>query len=241
MSFESGRKLSLVGSIIQVIMPVIIVITLVLFIISLFASMVTNNGLNPFSIFSSTYLVLLLILIASGIVTLLGLILFLVGMQRLSRHYNDNSIFTSALYGFILNLIGSGASTAIYLVISLTGGFSTNSSTTVANTTVASGTQVIVAELAVFFVTFVLGVMSAVFYQRSFNHLAERSGKNNFKTVGLLYLLGEVLTIILVGPLLIWIAWIMAATEFNSLKPTELPPPTFNYTAYPYPPPPPPT
>jgi uncharacterized membrane protein len=64
---------------------------------------------------------------------------------------------------------------------------------------------------------------------RAFNKLAEKSGDDNFKTAGLLYLLGTVLTIVLIGGLLIWIAWIFAAMGFNSLKPKEPPAPTSAY------------
>ena len=56
---------------------------------------------------------------------------------------------------------------------------------------------------------------------RAFNKLGEKSGINNFKTAGLLYLIGMVLSIVGIGVLLLWIAWIFAALGFHSLKPSS--------------------
>ena len=64
-----------------------------------------------------------------------------------------------------------------------------------------------------------IGVVSAVFYMKAFNKLGEKSGVDNFKTTGLLYLLGVVLAIVGVGVLLMWIAWILALIGFRAIKP----------------------
>ncbi|MDI9579000.1 MAG: DUF996 domain-containing protein [Candidatus Bathyarchaeia archaeon] len=49
--------------------------------------------------------------------------------------------------------------------------------------------------------------------------MAEKSGEDNFYMAGLLMLLGGALTIVVVGGLLFFIGWIIAAISFFSLKP----------------------
>ena len=217
MSLESGRKLGLTASLIQVIMPVITVITIVFRAIFLGLSATSTGSNLTFPSFSLIYTGVLALF---GILTFIGIILFVVAMHRLSQYYNEPGIFKNVLYGFILNVVGGIAVIAIYFVLILTGSIP-RTGTALTGTTL---TQFIVGFLAVVVIALVLGIISAVLYMRAFNMLAEKSGRGSFKTVGLLYLLGIVLTIVLIGPLLSWIAWIYAAIAFNSLKPKEPPP-----------------
>jgi uncharacterized membrane protein len=154
-------------------------------------------------------------------------------MKRLSKYYNEPGIFKNTLYGFIVNIIGAIALIAIEIIFigNLTRSIpQTNTQTTaftpiptvppIANFLVLS----IVSLFAIAVVALVLGVVSAVFYMRAFNLLGEKSRIDGFKTAGLLYLIGTILTIVGVGILLVWIAWIFAALGFNSLKPTSTTP-----------------
>jgi uncharacterized membrane protein len=155
-------------------------------------------------------------------------------MHRLSRYYAEPGIFKNALYGFVLNMVGGGTAAVIEFTLLIESIRSLNQTgTTPLATTLgpavspaaSAQTELIIGYYAAAAIGFVLGIISAVLYMRAFNKLAERSGRDSFKTAGLLYLLGTVLTIVLVGGLLTWIAWIFAATGFNSLKPKEPPPP----------------
>jgi uncharacterized membrane protein len=78
-----------------------------------------------------------------------------------------------------------------------------------------------VGYLAVLAVAFIFAVVSGIFYMRAFNKLSEKSGVDNFKTAGLLYLIGAATAIIGIGALIQWIAWIFAAMGYSSLKPKE--------------------
>ena len=67
--------------------------------------------------------------------------------------------------------------------------------------------------------------------RKSFNSLAQKSGEHMFETAGTLLFVGAILTIVLVGFLLIFIAWIMATIAFFSIKVPQqsygyAPPPT---------------
>jgi uncharacterized membrane protein len=79
-------------------------------------------------------------------------------------------------------------------------------------------------------VLFIFAIISAIFFRKSLTSLSIKSGEKIFETAGLLWLIGAVLTIILIGFIIIGIAWILIAVGFFSIKPT----------APPQPPPPPP-
>ncbi len=210
-------------------MPVAIVATAILYIWSIIASLVsTSNPTIPS--FFSTSLVFLIVFVLLGIITFIGIILFVIGMRRLSRYYDEPRIFKNALYGFILNLVGSVTATVIESTFVLESIRSINQTGTtplaatlgpVVSTTASVSTELTIAYYAALAIGVALGIISAVLYMRAFNILAEKSGKGNFKTAALLYLLGTALTILVIGGLLVWIAWIYAATGFNSLKPKE--------------------
>jgi len=232
--------LGLAASLIEVIMPVITVVTVIVFIWAIFAANpITSSGSSPaIPSFPSTFFGFGAVFALVGIVTFVGIILFIVAMHRLSQYYVEPGIFKNALYGFILNVVGSATVIAIEFVfilrsmanISQTGTVPTAATPTQTTPAVISVlSQLIIGFLVVLAIAVVLGIIRAVFFMRAFNKLAEKSGKDNFKTAGLLYLLGTVLTIVLIGGILIWIAWILAAMGFNSLKPKESLTPTLPY------------
>ena len=66
---------------------------------------------------------------------------------------------------------------------------------------------------------------------RAFNLLGEKSGVHSFNTAGTLYIIGAVLELVGIGAIILWIAWILAASGFNALKPK----PVETAPTYPYP------
>lgn len=220
MSLESGRKLGLTASLITVIMPIIMVISLVFFIFSIIAAIPT--GPNPVPVpttFSPLPFFGLIIVIAlAGIISFVGIILFIVAMHRLAEYYNEPGIFKNTLYGFILNIVGGfvAAAIEIVLLVASIGSIAPIGSIPQVSTpsTVAPlFTQLIVEFIAIFAVALVFGIVSAVLYMRAFSKLAEKSGVGTFRTAGLLILIGVFI------PIVSWVGWIFAASGFYSLKP----------------------
>jgi uncharacterized membrane protein/ribosomal protein L40E len=212
MSLESARKLGLTASLIQVVMPVILVILLVAVFLVQFARFPATSGSTLFaSVFTSATVVLL------SIIGLVGIILFLIAMKRLARYYNEPGIFKNVLYAFLLTILGG---VSLYIVqfafLSNVTGSMTSGSTTGVNAPLFA--QLIFTLLAIFVIAFILAIISAVLYWRSFNKLAEKSGIEHFKTAGMLYLIGTVLSIVGIGVFLVWIAWILNVLAFNALK-----------------------
>ncbi|MCS7098308.1 MAG: DUF996 domain-containing protein [Candidatus Methanomethyliaceae archaeon] len=139
---------------------------------------------------------------------LIGVIMLLIGIKQLSEYYRETKIFQNALYGFIFGLIG--------IVIAGFTFFSILILFEVMRNFILKGFISLLISLLVLFVFFLL---KAIFYRRSFILIAEKTGDRTFDTVGTLLLIGAVLTIVVVGLLLMFIAWVIAAIAFLSIRP----------------------
>jgi uncharacterized membrane protein len=227
---ESGRRLGLIASLIAVVIPIVTVILYVFAFLSLIggALSVARGGSSTFGSFFSTGFVIAGL--AVGVIALAGIVLFLVGMHRLSQYYNESGIFKNALNGFLINIIGGASVIAISFAILFAAIFSAGTHVSTSPSFIAF--PAIVIGLVV--MIFVVEIVSAVFYKHAFDKLSDKSGVSSFGTAGTLYLVGTALTIILVGSIIMWVAWIEAASGFNSLKPkTEAPPPVSYYPPQP--------
>jgi uncharacterized membrane protein len=217
-SLESGRKYGFVASIINVIMPVVTIVLFVSLLMYAFANLFANSSQT----FSSTAL-FVAVDISIAVIAISGLILFLLAMYRLSKYYAEPAIFKNVLYAFIINIAVAIIGWIIFSIYisSIIGQIPSGGINTTATTTPnASALLSLIFGFLIFaFVAFIFFILCAVLYWRAFNKLAEKSQIDDFKTAGLLYLLGTVLMIILVGAILIWVAWIYAAQGFHKLKP----------------------
>lgn len=158
--------------------------------------------------------------------SLVGIILLLVGLRRLADHYNENGIFQNALYGFIFGIVGIFV--GAFVLLSLIFGFTVVTPTPSLADPIAFFTGIIVALIVIF----VFYLLTAIFYKKSFDMLSEKTSEKMFGTAGLLLLIGAVLTIIIIGFLLMFIAWILLTVSFFSIKNSatqpsapEVPPP----------------
>jgi len=155
------------------------------------------------------------LLIAIGslfpILMLVGIILVLIAMKGLAEYYNEEDIFTNALYGFIFGIIGIVAAIVLFFGAIFTGVFVWGAPFTFPIVTLV----LIIASLVVMFIFFVL---QAIFYRKSFTILSQKSGEKLFDTAGLLLLIGAILTIIIVGLVLLLVAWILVTVGFFSIK-----------------------
>jgi uncharacterized membrane protein len=174
----------------------------------------------------------------SGILSLVGLILVLIAMKGLSDHYGEASIFNNSLYGVILLIVGGVVSVAALIVTALSlikDVLGIELSTAISDPTAFSRidwTEVVTENLiayagtmvGILIVLFIFVVVAAIFYRKSLNTLSSKSGVGMFSTVGLLLLIGAVLTIILIGVIIIWIAMILLAVAFFRIKPATTQP-----------------
>jgi uncharacterized membrane protein len=176
-----------------------------------------------------------------GILTLIGLILMLIGLKGLANFYNEGGIFNNALYSIILAIVGVVVAVATVAITALAALSSIGIELTNINDWTTFGSELttrftnfsdfnvimnlIGAAVAALVILFVFAIVAAFFFRRSLNQLSSKTGVGLFGTAGILMLIGAVLTIVVIGLLLIWIAFILLAVGFFSIKTTTTQPP----------------
>jgi uncharacterized membrane protein len=171
----------------------------------------------PLLTFGETIIPILAIVVTALIIFIMNTL----AMQKLSKYYNESAIFRNSIYGLILGLVGIGLTVAVIIKVVLYA--ETSARDIVGMTTVEPMTGTMATLLvSVIFAAFVLELASAVFYMLAFHKLGNKSGGYSFNKAGTLYLIGIVMTIVVIGSFILWIGWIYSASGFNSLKPKAL-------------------
>jgi uncharacterized membrane protein len=165
------------------------------------------------------------ILLIFPVVSIVGIILVFIGMKGLSEDYKESAIYQEALWGLIFGIIASVA-LAAGIILAIPIGIFT------------FGFGAIVVTLGTLVVVFIFYVMMAMHFKRAFSILAQKTGEHSFETAANLLWIGAILTIVVVGFFLIFIAWIFATIGFFSIKTTNQPTQPYSYTAPPPSPPP---
>jgi len=155
------------------------------------------------------------ILLAIPFLNLIGIILVLIAMKGMAEYYNDDDIFQNALYGFIFGVVGVIALVAVIIMFAF--GFATIAPVV---TPFAGFGLLIIAII----VLYVFSLIAAIFYKNSMNKLSEKSGEQMFNTAGLILLIGAAIPVI--GKILEFIAWILAAVGFFNIQKSIQPPST---------------
>jgi uncharacterized membrane protein len=150
---------------------------------------------------------------------IIGIILLMKGIKELAIYYQDNSIYQNSLTGvkyYIVALIAAGVASA-GIVVGIASSIGIGSFTT------GFGTVGLAAGIAVFIgavvIAFIFYIVAASHLRKTFDTLAQKSGEQNFATAGTLLWWGSVFTILVVGLLLILVAWIFAVIGFFTMKP----------------------
>jgi len=166
----------------------------------------------------SILLLLSIIPYAGWVLGIIGVVLFLRGIRELSNYYQDKEIYENSLTGvkfYVVALIAVAvASAAFFIGLASATGF-TFTQGFVFTTGFAVGLVAFIGGLVLGFVFYVL---AASHLRKTFNTLAQKSGEASFTTAGNLLWYGAILTIILVGIVLIFIAWIFATIGFFTMK-----------------------
>jgi len=158
------------------------------------------------------------ILLAIPFLNLIGIILVLIAMKGMGDYYDEDDIFKNALYGFIFGFVGVIALVAVILMLAF--GFSTVPP--VITDTTAIGFTGFGLFIIAFIVLYVFSLIAALFYKKSLDTLSEKSGEQMFSTAGLILLIGAAIPVI--GEILKFVAWILAAVGFfNIKKSTQIP------------------
>ena len=117
MSFESGRKFGYYASLINVILPIVAIISVVaifLYIIASSATRIANGSVGPVLSVFGGLTIFLIVVVALGIA---GFIMFMYAMYSLSNYYKEPAIFKNVLYAFIVSLVSSAVVVALEFVV----------------------------------------------------------------------------------------------------------------------------
>lgn len=143
-----------------------------------------------------------------------GIIILLIGLKELSDYYGERRIFENALYGFVFGLVGILAAGFTF--------FSTFMLRFMEVATTRAFISFTLSFLLSLLVLFIFHVLGAVFYKRAFTLIADKSNEKLFNTAGVLLIIGAILTIVVVGLIVMFIAWIVATAAFFSVKPKAM-------------------
>ena len=187
-----------------------------------------------------------------GVSGLVGIILFMIAMKGFAVDYKDAAIFNNALYGLLSNIaigVVAGVLAVAVIFLNLSSIITTFTPGSVPSFTPDFLQSIMGSLVPVFLVASVLAVVPALFNLRAFSKLAAKSGVRLFRTAGLLGVAGTavammfafivsllvfvasipataVLAMSVVGSMISYVMWIVAAKAFYSIKaPTRKAPP----------------
>jgi uncharacterized membrane protein len=166
----------------------------------------------------------------SAVPGLVGFVLLIVAFNGLADHYKDRSIFNNALYGGIIFI--AGVAIAVFIVVIAAAGMLSALAIPMSSwsnpaawqsidwksvnwTTLAPFIGAIVGALVIL-VAF--AILAAFLIRKSLKALTQKSGIALFATCGTILFIGAILTIIIIGFVLLWIALILLAVAFFRLR-----------------------
>jgi uncharacterized membrane protein len=198
----------------------------------------------------SIFVLLFFVLMVGFILGIIGLVMILLAVKQISDGVNDKEIFNNVLMAILLQIVGIGVFTFILLIVILQGrvgilgglltlilfgigvltfailgsrlqllALTPSRSLLDGLATVFAIFDVLIVGLIVMWVVLII---AARFFRKGYEGIATKTGTETFRSVGRWYYYGAWLSIVLVGFVLILIAWILQIVAFFSLP--ESPP-----------------
>jgi uncharacterized membrane protein len=141
------------------------------------------------------------ILIFIPFVSLIGYILIIVAVRDISQDLQDKTIFSNIVIAAVTGIVGALAGASVIAV----GVFGAD-----------HGAGAVSVGLGLL-VTWIALIISAVFLRRAYSTMSQRLGVGNFRTAATLYFIGAILTIVLIGFILLFVAEILQAIAYFSI------------------------
>ncbi len=175
----------------------------------------------------------------TGLLSLVGAILVLIALKGFADYYRESGIFNNALYAIIAAIVGVVVFASVLLIAFV--GFFTELGLNISNlqdwASLSSIDWQTLGNIDFIFrfigvillgvvVLFVFLVITVVFLRKSLGLMSSRTGVGLFGTTGLLLLIGAILTIFIIGIFLVWIAMLLLAIAFFSIRRQQAPSPT---------------
>ena len=156
-------------------------------------------------------------------VVIVGFILVLLAVKYISEAVGDRTVYNNMLYFVIVGIIGFVVAFLFVFTAFLPflgPGFQPPSEPI--GITDPLAIFAVVTILIGFAIAWILSIVAAVFLRRSFDSVSAHLGVGLFGTAALLYFIGAILLIVIVGIFLIFVAQILMIVAFFSIQ--EQPP-----------------
>ena len=151
-----------------------------------------------------------------AVLVIIGWILILLALRNISNSVKERSIFNNAIIAAVLAIVAT-AVFAIVVASAVLGFIGLGGLPSSSSVPPADFLGLIAGVLAGLAVAWVLGVIGSYFLWQSFKTVAAKSNVKLFQTAGLVFFIGSILTIILVGFVVTFVAQILFIVAFFSL------------------------
>jgi uncharacterized membrane protein len=150
-----------------------------------------------------------------GVLVVVGWILILLALKRVSDAVQDKSIYSNALISAATAILG----TVVFaiLVAAAIASFVGMGAAPTPSTVTPGFVAVILGVIGGLVAVWVLAIISAYFLRKSFKSVATRLNMSLFGTAALLYFIGAILTIVVVGIALVFVAEILFIIAFFTM------------------------
>ena len=158
-----------------------------------------------------------------GALSFIGFIMVFIAVKMIADETKEKGIFDNFLYSFVAGIIAVVALIAMALVVlTSVGGLQffidlQNSAMTEPMEIWNAIQPVLFGAIAALLVFWIIAISAMLFLRKSFNLIAEKTGVKWFATTGLLFFIGIITTIVLVGFIILLIAMILEIVAFFSL------------------------
>jgi uncharacterized membrane protein len=137
--------------------------------------------------------------------SIVGYILVLISVKFISDEVKDGSIFSDMIIAVVAGIVGAAAGAFVLIFSGIFSVFT-------------AGLSAIFGALAVLAIVWIALIVSSIFVRRAYNNIATKLNIGTFRTAGTLYFVGAILTIILVGFIILFIAYIVQVVAFFSIQ-----------------------
>lgn len=144
--------------------------------------------------------------------SIVGYILALIAVKYVSDEVQDRTIFNDMIYAVVAGIVGVGLGAFTLVFGILTSVFT-------------AGVGAIFGFLSFLIIIWASFLVSSIFVRRAYGRIADRLSVGTFRTAGTLYFVGAILTIVLVGFVILFIAYIFQIIAFFSIPETLQPSP----------------
>ncbi len=142
-----------------------------------------------------------------GILAIVGYILILIALNKISKIFNDDEVFKKYLYGIILWIV------AVLIAIFAVG----ISFISLLFSSLDYGLMAVSSFLIGIMLFYILLVIGSYFIKKSYEKVSYYTDVDSFRICGLLYFIGTILLIVIVGVVVIIIAQVLEIVAYFSL------------------------